>query len=208
MKSAVRILIAVMLVGGYTNLSFATPIEWSLSQGGNGHYYEAILRPGGITWSEAKAEAESAGGHLATVTTADENSFVNSLIGSNTDIWINGDVLGGNSLGPWIGGFKESYQWKWVTGEAFDYSNWSVGEPSNLYSVEDSIHFFGVGLNNFSSNWNDLPDNPEVSFNVPIDPVGYIVEYEKSPASTPEPATMLLLCTGIIGLVGLKKKVL
>ncbi len=45
-------------------------VQWPVESSGNGNFYQAILHPDGITWDDAKAEAESLGGHLATVTSA------------------------------------------------------------------------------------------------------------------------------------------
>jgi len=43
----------------------------------NGHYYKAFEEK--MLWTEAKAYCESLGGHLATITSAEENDFIFSL---------------------------------------------------------------------------------------------------------------------------------
>src|SRR5689334_55872 len=45
----------------------------------NGHVYAVVLAPSGLTWHEARARAVEAGGHLATLGTAEENAFVIAL---------------------------------------------------------------------------------------------------------------------------------
>lgn len=72
------------------------------------------------SWAEAKADAEWRGGHLAAVTSAMENAELVRSVGSST--------LGSKT--PWIGAIDEAGdgEWKWLTGEAFEYSCWHAGE--------------------------------------------------------------------------------
>ena len=67
------ILVVVMALASISN---AVPVEWPVSSGGNGHFYEPIIVPGGTTWSQANTSANAAGGYLATITSDDENTFV------------------------------------------------------------------------------------------------------------------------------------
>jgi hypothetical protein len=116
----------------------------------NGHsYYRST---GSMTWTAAKAACENMGGHLVTVTTAAENSFIFGL-------WPNG----------WIGLTDELVegQWRWVTGETFSWSNWNGGEPNNAGN-EDYIQFVGGGK------WNDLPNNVSLPYVIEFN---YIVTY-------------------------------
>src|SRR5688572_27850883 len=60
---------------------FAAPcggetVEWRAVDGGNGHGYEAVLAPQGISWTQARDAADALGGYLATITSAAENEFV------------------------------------------------------------------------------------------------------------------------------------
>ena len=84
----------------------------------NNHTY--IFVPMKTTWFAARYISERLGGHLVTVTDAEEEAFVRKLTG--------------NSL-LWIGATDEGSEgdWQWITGEKFEYSNWTVetGEPSN-----------------------------------------------------------------------------
>jgi hypothetical protein len=61
----------------------AEPVRWS----GNGHHYEVVVVPEGITRLGAKAAASARGGYLATLTSAEENRFVWSLIANQPSIW-------------------------------------------------------------------------------------------------------------------------
>jgi len=80
----------------------------------NGHsYYRST---GSAFWTDAKNACANMGGHLVTVTTSAENSFI-------FGIWPSG----------WIGLTDEVTEgvWRWVTGEAYSYSSWNPGEPNN-----------------------------------------------------------------------------
>ncbi|MGB0592567.1 MAG: thrombospondin type 3 repeat-containing protein, partial [Myxococcota bacterium] len=89
-------------------------------EGATGHLYEGVAVPEGITWDEAKAQAEAMGGHLATLNSYGEAIFVAANFSEN-------------GAGPWIGGrlsdptsidghSEEEPIWEWVTGEIFDMS--------------------------------------------------------------------------------------
>jgi len=100
----------------------------------NGHsYYRST---GTAYWTDAKANCAAMGGHLVTVTTSGENSFLYNL-------WPSG----------WIGLTDEVTEgtWKWVTGETYSYTSWNPGEPNNSGN-EDYVQFVGGGK------WNDLPN--------------------------------------------------
>ena len=86
------ILVLVMVLIGISN---ATPVEWSVSSGGNGHFYEVISEA--LTWTDARDAAISAGGYLATITSEAEDIFVWNLLDSSH--------FGGH-YGPWLGGFQ------------------------------------------------------------------------------------------------------
>jgi len=57
-------------------------------------------------WETAKARCEEKGGHLATITSVEEQDFIN-------------DHVNPGSARAWIGGEKTDGQWNWVTGEEF-----------------------------------------------------------------------------------------
>jgi len=191
-----------LLILSMSGIGYATPVLWEA----NGHYYEALAFPSGITWDDANALASSSSylgmsGHLATITSMDENDFIiNSLGGASV---LNGYFLGG--FQP-AGSSEPDGNWQWVTGEAWLFTNWASGEPNNEYSgaaiidppgdwwliSEEVLHFYhGEGQ------WNDVPLTSGWG--------GLIVEYEANAAPVPEPATMVLLGSGLLGLAGLRK---
>jgi hypothetical protein len=160
----------------------AAPIQWAVASGGNGHYYRAVLVPDGISWPNAAAAAQAAGGYLATINSAEENAFVFNLI-DNSIYW---KTVGDDTRGPWLGGFQPVGSaepdggWSWITGEPFAYTNWAPGEPNNFFA-EDNLHFLAKGMDNVASTWNDLAADTGG-----LNPVGYIVE------SVPEPSGLIL----------------
>ena len=81
----------------------------------NGHTYKYYST--GKTWANAKTVCEELGGHLATSTSAEKNTFLHSLISANT----------------WLGATDEVTEgtWVWVTGETWDYTNWYSTQPNN-----------------------------------------------------------------------------
>jgi hypothetical protein len=146
-------------------------VQWPVAEGGNRHYYEVVSIPEGITWGNASLAATSHGGYLATITSAEENGFVFNLADQDPTVWYSG-------YGPWLGGLQPAGSaepaggWSWVTGEAFNYQNWTPGQPNNNQN-EDRIHFGGQP--NRSSTWNDVGRNT-VNFTR-----GYVVEYDLHP---------------------------
>jgi hypothetical protein len=195
--SAPRILWRILPWGlvllGETALRAQTTVQWMVGSGGNGHYYQLVAVPGGISWSAANTAAQNAGGYLATLTSSAENSFVYTNLASlNASVWFTD--TSGNSEGPWLGGFQPngssepSGGWSWVTGEAWSFTSWSPGEPNNFNPNEDYLQFFGAG-SSINSNWNDAAGAVAVR--------GYLIEYDTSPI--PEPADAALILAGIAG---------
>ena len=131
------------------------PVPWPASRGGNRHFYLPVSAPGGLSWDRAEVLAEMAGGYLATITGAEENAFVFSLI--QDPVYWNGP------RGPWLGGYQLPGRplregWQWVTGEPFVYANWSPGQPNDSGGVDETRLEFGWGAATIADTWNDQPD--------------------------------------------------
>jgi hypothetical protein len=154
----------------------------------NGHYYEAFCAER-ISWETAKAEAESMTymgipGHLATVTSEEENTFLANFYEMH---------CGDQYRMFWLGGFQPpgspepDGNWQWVTGEPFEYDNWRQGEPNDspcLYGgfSENAIDFYGYGLG--QGEWNDFCWGHYVYTS------NYVVEY------SPELSPPIYSCSG------------
>jgi serine/threonine protein kinase len=151
----------------------------SLIETFNGHRYQFI--PGALTWKEAKVKAESMGGHLATITTKEENewlllTFRKLLTTPNRNIW-----LGASEEMAGLG-------WKWVTGEPFTPLGWFPGEPNGMRGGGGQVgHPFMLNLYSFKDGavgWNDSSTH----FSQSRDNIGFIVEWDSASPETTTPA--------------------
>ena len=144
----------------------AAPTQWTVASGGNGHWYELITTPQNLGAAKAAAEAMTfAGfsGHLATITSAAEHSFVDTNFG------------GGPGAGAgvfWLGARQDpgdpepDVGWEWVTGESFGpFLGWNPGEPNNSPNDSDFQEWRFDG-------WNDRKDG------------NYILDKETPPCYT------------------------
>ena len=110
----------------------------------NGHVYEVVFGPETFPWNIAKDEAAKRTfggrqGHLATITSQQENDFIFSNFPEVGDpcCWLGGHQPGDTPAqdpDPAAG-------WTWVTGEPFTYTNWGGGEPNDSGGQEDSLEF-------------------------------------------------------------------
>ncbi len=124
----------------------------------NGHSYK--IYKGSYSWDEAKILCEQVGGHLATITSQEEEDFIQTLNATNSSLW--------------IGGYRDGYfNWKWVTGEEWNYTYWGSGEPNNSGNVVPDENCVAV----WPKYWNDLNANNK------YEQSGYICEWEKSGSS-------------------------
>lgn len=120
-----------------------------------GHHY--ALYKGNTTWSAARDYCQALGGHLATITSAEEQAFIDSL---NTD-----------NIRMWIGGYRDDqHNWYWVTGEPWSYTNWGDGEPNNSGNVVSNENCVAV----WPSFWNDMNDHNT------YETEGFICEWDRS----------------------------
>ena len=145
---------------------------------GTGHWYEPVLVPDGIEWPDANAAATARGGYLCTITNAGENTFVASLVDES---YYSGFSINNDILGPWLGGYRNAFdaQWRWVTGEPFNFTAWYPGQPDGYGGSDQKLQFYARATT--GSTWGDHPGTPITGYSLPR---GYIVEYDHPPLFT------------------------
>lgn len=121
-----------------TNVSSCSPIKTVVSKG---HIYELYDKP--TSWETAKLVCENKGGHLATITSSEEQMIIESLIRYGKRTFYN---VGATNL-------ENINEWKWVTGESMSYTNWAIGEPNNVANIERYLSVFNN--ENYLAQWND-----------------------------------------------------
>ncbi len=111
----------------------------------DGHYYQVIQQR--VNWNTAHQNCVNMYGHLATITSAEENAALARIVTNH----------GGST---WLGACRESWikadgdfnKWVWITGEEWVYSNWVSGEPNNYQNLpETCAHMYAS-----SGLWNDF----------------------------------------------------
>ncbi len=140
----------------------------------NGHYYK--IYDSGSTWDTAQTFCLSLGGHLATITSAEEQELVKTL------------VFAGGKNSYWLGARGGNREFSWITGEEWtcDYGYYNNNDKSGY---EDCLMMFR--LNNPMAGreragmWNDL-HHDAVCGDEPffgIDDFGLVCEWEAQDVS-------------------------
>lgn len=104
------------------------------------HHYQIFHET--LSWQEAKQKCEAMGGHLAVITSAEEQQVIENLNVQQENLWIGASR-------------DESGAWAWVTGEPWSYTNWNEGEPNNSSNVAPNETCAAV----WPKGWNDLAND-------------------------------------------------
>ena len=126
----------------------------------NGHLYQTFDK--NFTWEQAKDYCEKIGGHLATITSEEENNVVKALVEDQ------------NNAFYWLGATDEETEgtWKWITGETWNYSNWYGNQPDNASGKEHYLQIYTKAQSEKCNGyWNDLPQRWSSS-------LGFICEFD------------------------------
>ena len=133
------------------------------------HTYQIVKTA--MTWAAAKAWAEGQGGHLAYITSANENQALVSMTQLTTGLDMAPSASdGGGARYLWLGGSDGAVEgtWRWGDGTLVTsgYSNWGAGalgvEPDDYGGVQDAMAFGlqswpqpsgGIGV---AYKWNDV----------------------------------------------------
>jgi hypothetical protein len=129
----------------------------------NDHYYQLVEVIGSsLNWYEARAAAASMEyrgipGHLATLTSQQEEEFIVNNFPEIYPEYV------------WLGASDEANEgyWQWITGEAWDYTDWALEEP-NGGTYENCLDY-----GDYSAQWNDENCDRKLNF--------YLVEYSQTP---------------------------
>jgi hypothetical protein len=169
------LLIATALLTQSLPLRAQTWTQWPASAGGNDHYY--ALTPAATNWEAAETLAVSWGGTLATITSSNEQEFVNRtfLTGplEKRPVWIG--LKSSGARGPFkinLGVFKiegngsPKHTFFWVTGEPLEYTNWHSGQPDNFPPGENygTINWHYSDDRGAKGDWNDAPEAGTTGF--------------------------------------------
>lgn len=119
----------------------------------DGHHYKLYNRSG--TWTDAKSDCESENGHLVTITSQEEQSFIEELIEENRD---------DNMYHFWLGGTdhdRAAGDFIWITGEDLTFHNYEPDQPNNK-DGQDYLEIQATRGDNGDEEymtWTDVPDN-------------------------------------------------
>ncbi len=112
----------------------AAVFHWSAGDGGNDHYY--IVSPS-MSWHTAEGAAIMLEGHLASITSEEEQDFIDNTILSDNAF---------STEGLWIGLNDEHVEgtFEWASGEPVSFTNWHFGQPDNLAADSSNADFAAV----------------------------------------------------------------
>lgn len=177
-SSKIGVMAAVAIVLSGVNAQAQLAVEWKVSDGGNGHWYQFVSDQT-IDWTSASERSVASGGYLATITTPAENDFIFSYLNA-----VSGYVGDPQELrGPFVGGYQDlsaaDYSeprggWRWVTGEPWAASNWDVfghGEPNDTCGCADPEDVLTIDNRVGVCVWNDSPAAGQYRS-------GYLIEWE------------------------------
>lgn len=198
-----KILSSALIASALATSAYGAPIQWEAAAGGNDHWYDFVILDTEVMTTDAEGLAETSvfggsNGYLATITSAAEQSFLNSIwtgVGSVAGQFMDYSffLIGASDTATegdfhWLGGPED--------GDALTYTNWSSGEPNNANGVEDFVVAWwqdsDTGL------WNDIPTDSTVR--------AYVVEYDSTIAAVPLPAGLPLMLVALGGLLAIRRK--
>jgi hypothetical protein len=159
--------------------SRAATVPFPVSAGGTGNGYE-VMFDASVDQAAASAAASSAGGHLVTITSASEQSFIESLLNnanaSTGSYWIGLQRTGGGS---------SASDFAWETAEPVSFTHFASGEPNNYPNSENGGTVYwsqNPSDPGFSrrGDWNDAPTAGFPTGSLPGDLIrqGFILEVE------------------------------
>jgi serine/threonine protein kinase len=121
------------------------------------------------TWDEARQKAEEMGGHLATITSKEENDWIKQTYGN---------LLVQGCQHFWLGGRQDTPDaaWRWITAEPFYFKAWNPGRPGQGAKALHPrfMNFYHARTAGEPIGWSDLISGGEFD----QDRVGFLVEWD------------------------------
>ena len=145
----------------------------------NGHYYQVFDES--LDWYAAKARCEEMGGHLVTITSAEEKTFIDGILTNK------------NKSNYWAGATDEESEgkWKWITEEEFNYTNWNINEPNNTEYIKGEFENYLHITTSVNNMWKEsnFDAGERVYGGIGVEYFGFICEWETNPDKPTEPST-------------------
>ena len=150
--------LAVFVVASCTTAKAAIVLQTETFGGHTYHLIGGDATGAGINWTDSEAFAQTLGGHLATVSSAEEDAFLYNTFGDaqiGTRHATAGLFIGLNDLAT-EGTFV------WSNGDPVTYTNWDPFAPGNKSGLGDTVYIRGAATaaSSFPSTWNDIQDIP------------------------------------------------
>jgi hypothetical protein len=199
-KCLIALVLSYLLLFSVTpEMLYAQPVQ----NPGNGHWYEVITLATCMTWSEARNYANTLSfngmpGHLATVTSSQENDFIEGTFfpfpgQTEVRVWIGGSQLPGQP--------QTDLGWRWTTGEIWSFVDWRAGEPNDCCNPpgppvetgdEDCLEFNEDQVDVVG--WNDRNCGECISL--------ILVEFEQAQAAVPTMGEWGVVIFTVLGGIG------
>ena len=148
------------------------PVQWSVKNGGNGHWYQFVFLPRECI-EDSERRANELGASLATIHSDGENAFVDALIPPYNGYY---------SVGR-LGAFQDDDApspdsgWNWITGEPWSYTAWSPhnNQPSDTISGIEETHvvIYASAHTGGFAGWHDGTN----SCDLVVENLGWIIEW-------------------------------
>lgn len=113
-----------------------------------GHMY-VVIHAQWTTWNSADMAAKRCGGHLATISSKEENDFVVSLFSKDERFFFSNFNDGySHKHGPWLGliqdknGPEPKAGWRWITGDRLSFTKWEEFTPNEDKPGDDYGMYF------------------------------------------------------------------
>jgi hypothetical protein len=126
-------------IGGIARAQDA--VQWRVEDGGNGHWYQCVVRDDPMSNAIARDVAASRGAQLASLCGSEFDFVMTSTGALQPERWQQSDSS--QWIGPWIGLELTVEGWKWVDGSSCQFDRWDAGlsQPDTLSAPGEPFAF-------------------------------------------------------------------